>query len=257
MSKKVLAVMSVVPGNGAKFVASNLAYLFAEDVEEDEKIVLLDFDFNYPYLAKGIVDGESDERTIDDLFPLLTENLEENVQILKDLVVETNVLNVDLIKGTKYAGLTKFIQPEQIQWTIEAASKIYEKVIVVISPSVSNVGTLYSLMKAEQLVLVARQNHSNVEQVYDVMRIVRQYSTLNEPVKVVYNYDSTVLDIDFSEAFERSLVPVEVVGVLSFDAAAIDNNDLIERKRSFFQSKSVNRRNFSEIYESLLEGEGE
>ncbi|MBG9693066.1 hypothetical protein ABD91_20115 [Lysinibacillus sphaericus] len=257
MSKKVLAVMSVIPGNGAKFAATNLAKLFAEDVEDDEKVLLIDFDFDYPYLGGGIIDGDDSERTVDDIFPLLTEVLEENVRILKDLVVETNISNVDLIKGTKYAGLTKFIQPEQIQWTIEAAREIYEKVIIVISPSASNVGTLYTLMKAEQIVLVARQNHSNVEHMYDVMRIIRQYSSLSESVKIVYNYDSSVLDIDFSEVFERSFVPVEVVGALSFDVTAVDNKDLIEQKRGFFQSKSVNQRNFNEVYEGLLEGEDE
>lgn len=251
---EIIAVMPVVTGNGAKYVTTRLAKEIAKNYDDEEqKVLLIDFDFENPYLAEELIDEEN-VTTIDDLFPLLTDDLKSNMALIEEYKMETMIESVDLLKGTQFAGLTKHLSPMQIRLTLEAAKAMYQHVVVVIAPSAGNVATIHTLIQCDKLVLIARQNRTNRGKLPSTIKMLRQYYTSDEFIRLIYNYDTAVNDVDMNEMIESSFLPIRVVTALVFDEKSVDDKDLI-KETGFFQAKPLNNKAIIKLFEDLIEEE--
>lgn len=254
MKENFIVIMPAVVGNGAKYTATRLAKEIHRNFEDEEnRVLLLDFNFDYPYLAKELIE-EGEHPTVDDVFPLLTESLEENKKLLKEFVIETMIDGVDLLKGTNFAGIKNHLSPEQIQYTIDAAKDSYEYVVAVVAPTTNNLATIYSLINADKLILVLRQNHANYGHLPMTIKLLRQYYTKSEQIRLVYNYDSAFSEVDVNELLENSFLPIRAVTTLVYDEKSVDDRDLL-KETGLFQSKPLNAKAISKIHDDLIEEE--
>ncbi|MBP1308695.1 MinD-like ATPase involved in chromosome partitioning or flagellar assembly [Paenibacillus sp. 1182] len=249
MSGKVYAIMSVVQGNGAKYVATNLAKSLRRNGKKEmfKKVLLIDFDFENPCLAYEFV-KEDDTHGIDNLLAHLNSS-GLNESVFSENVIRTS-LDVDVLRGTHFIGKVKRFSSLQIESILEVARKLYEVVIVVISPKANNAGTVYTLFEADQVILVLRNNHANLLKVDGVLRVVNQYHKTEHPTLVIYNMKNMLSKVDVNDKLKDSLLDLKVVGVLEYDDQSTDNLDL-QKKESIFAAKPINAKVFADIGQQL------
>lgn len=249
MSGKVYAVMSVVQGNGAKYVATNLAKsLKRKDKKESKSVLLVDFDFENPFLAYEFVKHDS-THGIDNLLPHIHES-GVSQEIFQENIIKTR-MDVDVLRGTNFIGKAKQFSKLHIESILEMARNLYDVVIVVVSPEANNAGTVYTLFHADQVILVLRNNHSNYLRVDAAIRIISQYHSAEHPILIVYNMQNTYSKADVNEKLKECSLELKVAGVLEYDEKSIDNIDL-DKKESVFTSKPINAKTFADIEKQLV-----
>ncbi|MFF2531486.1 AAA family ATPase [Brevibacillus sp. NPDC058079] len=249
MSGKVYAIMSVVQGNGAKYVATNLARAMKrKEKKENNKILLVDFDFENPYLAYDFVKQDK-THGIDNLLPHIHES-GISQEIFQENIIATRI-DVDVLRGTQFIGKYKQFSKFHIEAILDTARKLYDIVIVVVSPKVNNAGTVYTLFHADQVILVLRNNYSNYLRVDVAMRIVNQYAKGENPTLIVYNMQNVQSKAEVNEKLKEFPFELKVAGVLEYDERSIDNVDL-DKKESMFLSKRINAKTFAEIEKHLV-----
>jgi MinD-like ATPase involved in chromosome partitioning or flagellar assembly len=242
--------MSVVPGNGAKYVATNLAKsMKRKDKKERKKSVLLiDFDFENPCLAYEFVKHDN-THGIDNLLPHLNHSCVSE-EIFRENIIHTS-LDVDVLRGTHFIGKVKQFSKLHIEAILDVARKMYDAVIVVVSPKVNNAGTVYTLFHSDQVILVLRNNHSNYLKVESALRIVKQYHKAEHPTAIIYNMKNNLSKADVNDKLRDSSLELKVIGVLEYDEKSIDNLDL-DRKESFLGAKPINGKTFADIEKQLV-----
>lgn len=248
MSGKVYAIMSVVQGNGAKYIATNLAKsVKRKEKKENKRVLLVDFDFENPFLAYDLVKHDI-THGIDNILPHIHQS-GINEEIFKENIIETRI-EVDVLRGTNMNGNMKQFSKLHIESILTTARKLYDMIFVVISPKANNAGAIYTLFHADQIVLVLRNNNSTYLKVEKSLKMIEQYATNDNPVLAVYNQQNNHSKADVQEKLKESKIPLKIVGVVEYDERSIDNVDL-EKKESVFASKPVNAKVFSDIEKEL------
>lgn len=242
MQGKVLVVSSFVQGNGAKYVAVNLAFDLVKN-KSNNKVLLLDFDFDYPHLAERYIPSDT-MRGLDNLVTYVQGDKLTEDSFLQE-VIETKI-GVDVLKGTKYPGKGREFTVEQIKAILSIAKECYDYVIVVVGRKPDNAGTVVSCMMADHVLCVVRDNYSNVSQAKTILRGLHHY-TSNEHILIVYNYLEDQAESNLVEVLESE--SVHVVGALRYDPKSIDNQNL-EKKDSLF-NKSLNAKEFTKINQMI------
>lgn len=247
MAGKVYAVMSLVQGNGAKYVASNIAKTLRHaDKKADRRVLLVDFDFDNPYLAYDLVEHDT-IHGIDSLVPHIYEN-GVSEDIFKENTTDTRI-DVDVLKGTIFPGKAKQYSKRHIEGIIETARKIYDDIFIVISSKSNNAGTIYTLFNADEVILVVRNNYTNVMHFDRVIRVISQYRRNLNPIWTIYNFQNQYAKSDLSEKMKACPLDIEVIGVIENDDRSIDNIDLNKQEKMF--GGSSNKKNFAEIVKKL------
>lgn len=248
MEGKVYAVISTVPGNGGKYSAFHLAYQAKKMTNSGYgNVLLVDFDFNYPYLAHGLV-KEDEQHGFDSLFSLISPLEPLPREALHSQVTETKV-GIDVLKGTATAGSTEHIEMEHIEKIIDCAKSIYDVVIVSLRVSPTCPGMVQTLIMCDRLVLVARDNHTNAASMERTIRKVEPYYASDEPIGVLYNHYLSETDAKVNEAIARSGVRAEALGFIQFDPKTVDHADMMKKRRS---SRSLNGHAWPEIYTKMI-----
>lgn len=240
MSGKVLAVMSAIPGNGAKYVATNLAKAIRER-NKGLRVLLIDFDFDNPFLAYPYVQHDN-THGIDNLLPHIHNGLSE--EIFRENVISTK-LGVDVLRGTQFVGRVRMFAKNHVESILDVSRKLYDVVLVVIMSTVNNAGTVYTLLNADQLILVLRNNYANELKLDKVCGVISHYYASDKPVLVVYNFQNYYGKAEMNDKLQSLPVEVKVVGVLEYDERTIDNLDL-EKKL-----KNINAKTFHQIAKQL------
>lgn len=238
MAGKICVITSVVQGNGSKYIATNLATDLKRR-EKDSRILLVDFDFDNPFLATAFTEHD-DIHGIDELSNCITsEGVAENLFL--ENVVETK-LQVDVLKGTKFIEKNRMFTKQHIESILERAKDLYDFIYVVVNANSSNAGTIYSLLKADKVMMTLRNNHSNLNRLLKTLNLLKQYSATKE-FYAVYNYKNLTSKLNLNKKFEGE--PVQIAGVLEYDEKGIDNLNL-EKKDSAF-SRTINQKEFTKI----------
>lgn len=248
MTGSIISVISAVEGNGAKYTTIQLAKEARRVEDEETSILLIDFDFNAPYLAATLLEDEQEPKGVDTLLSVLsTTNLSE--ETLKEHVAKTN-FGVDLLKGTKFIGRTKHLKSEQIEKILEVAKKAYDLVFVVTAPEAARVDAVQSLLASNQVILVLRQNETNKGRLPKLKQLVEQYYMGESSVKIVYNYNSPHARAEVPEVVETFQIAVDSLGALVYDEKTVDN---LEKSGLF--SKSLNEKEIRSIYKQIRKEE--
>lgn len=247
MSGKVIAITSVVQGNGAKYLATNLGYELSKKFKNENKVLLIDFDFDNPCLAYEYVKND-DIHGIDNIVSSISSGgLTE--ELFKDNIISTPI-GVDVLRGTKFPEKFKSFTKDIIETILNYSKKLYDYIFVVITNKANNAGTVYTLFNADDLIVVARNNYSNMIRIEKIMKMLLQYYRQEKSIKMVYNFKNHNAKSDINS--KLSGVNIEVVGILDYDEKSIDNIDL-EKRMSVFGSKSINNKTFTKIINQLLQ----
>lgn len=242
MAGKICVIASVVQGNGSKYVATNLASEIMKR-EKNRRVLLVDFDFENPFLAHEFVKHD-EVHGVDNLANNITsEGIAD--ELFMENVISTK-LDVDVLRGTQFIEKGKMFSNQHIQVILEKAQKLYDFVYVVVNGKANNAGTIISLMKTDELVLVLRNNYSNLLKVERMMKLVEQYAP-SKKVKVVYNFKNLTSNLNINKKFEES--NAQILGVLEYEEKGIDNLNL-EKKDSVF-GRSPNIKVFTKMNKEI------
>jgi len=244
LSAIVTVLMSAVQGNGAKYVATNLA-TEVKRKENEKKVLLVDFDFENPFLAHAFIKHD-EVHGIDNLINNITDDGLSDELFLEDMI--QTKMGVDVLRGTRFIEKVKMFSKQHIQVILEKAKQHYHYVFIVVNAKANNAGTIVSLMEADKVLMVLRNNYANLLKVERVLKLIKQYSTV-ETVHVAFNFKNLNSKLDINEKFEN--YNVVVLEVLEYDEKSIDNLNL-EKKESVF-SKSMNSKAINKMTKLLFE----
>lgn len=243
---KLITVYPVVSGNGAKFVATNLANALKQE-HNDKKVALVDFDLKKPFLAHSITEFD-DVHGIDNLIDKIDGNMLSNDLFLENMIPMKN--NVDLLKGTKLLGKHKTFMGEHVIKIIEMLRDNYDYIVVAVAPEVDNAGTVHGLNEADEVVLVLRNNIANIKVLENAFMKIYQYKKENVPIMGIYNMFSSVTKIDFGRELKDH--GTDVIGIIEYDEASVDNQNLATgAMKSLFKSKNKNTEVFAKAVKQL------
>lgn len=247
MAGKICVITSAVQGNGSKYLATNLASTFTKK-HKTHKILLVDFDFDNPYLAHAFTQHD-EVHGIDNLANSITsEGITK--ELFEDNIISTK-LGFDVLRGTRYPDKSKMFTEQHVRVILDHARAIYDYIYVVINPKANNAGTIFSLMNADRILLVLRNNFSNLEKVDKALKVIRQYAPSKE-LLVLYNYKNLHATASINQKFEND--DAEILGVLAYEEKGIDNLNLMKRDSMF--GGSVNDKEFTKINMRLWKEKG-
>lgn len=242
---KIITVYPIVSGNGAKFIATNVAHYLKEE-NPASKVALVDFNLKQPFLAHALTTHD-EIHGIDNLIDKIDSNLLTNDLFAENMVQMKD--RVEVLKGTKMIGKHKVFTEHHMQAMIEYLRRLYDVVVIAVSPEVDNAGTVMALHETDEVVMVARNNIANEKNASRALSIINHYKKSSQPIKMVYNmYTSgTSVLADFVKTNN-----IQVIGLVEFDEEAIDNRNLNGAQTiKFFKQKSKNQEVFENIVKSL------
>lgn len=243
---KVITVYSIVQGDGAKFIATNLANSFKK-INSEMKVALLDFDFRYPFLASAIA-PQDEIHGVDNLLEKIDGQFLDEVLFKENMVHLKN--GVHLLKGTKLQNRHSFIDRNHIEKVLEFAKKIYDVTIVVATSDFDNSGSVYSAVASDEIILVGQPNYPTYLNMNNVVKRVNHYSRTHCRKWFLYNkfFESKHVDLNQS-IVENSLT---VLGVVPQMNDAIDNMDLKESALKGFLSGGRQPKNESNVFDEIV-----
>lgn len=243
---KIITVYPIMSGNGAKFIATNIANALKEEFA-DKKIALVDFNLKHPYLAHSL--SEFDEiHGLDNLIEKIDGNMLTHDLFLENMVHLKN--NVELLKGTKLIGKYKRFTTEQITRIITYLEDIYDYVVIAVAPEADNAGTVHALNKADEIVMVMRNNVGNLKTFDLAFGLINNYKNKNSNIKAMYNMFVSSSKVDLGNLVRN--YGIEVIGIVDYDEFAYDNMNLVNGSgKAFFRSKNKNQDTFSKAVKSL------
>lgn len=244
MNGKIIVLTSVIQGNGAKYVATNLAFETQKKFQ-DNKVLLIDFDFENPYLAYEYVKNDKIHGIDNIINNISGEGLTQ--ELFEENIVHTSI-KLDVLKGTNFPDKLKMFTKEAIEVILKYSKEIYDYIFVVVGNKPNNAGTIYSLFSADFVILVTKNNYSNMLKIERLVKMASQYLPGTQPIMIVYNYKN----INTKAVINSTLVGsnINVAGVLEYDEKSIDNIDL-EKRMFMFGSKGINYREFLQIIDCI------
>lgn len=241
---KVIVGCSAVQGNGCKYILTNLAH-YCKLANTERKVALVDFDFMIPTLAEAISNDDK-IHGIDNLIDkidsgFLTHDLfEENMVELKD--------GVKLLKGTQLIRNNTIFNRKHIETIIENLRALYDYVFISVSSEHSNAGFVYSMFEADEVLLICRNNASNLKMLNNSLAMINHYKHSERKINVLYNMYNENSNVDLATMLSKHS-NIKVVGFIKYDEGTIDNIDL-KNGLTFKMFKGKNKNN--EIYENIL-----
>lgn len=212
-------VYPVVNGNGANYIAMNLAYA-AREIHEHAKIAVVDFDFSNPYLGIGMHDDRI--HGIDNLIDKLNgdfldvELFEENMITLKE--------DIKLLRGTQMGRFYNMVRQEHLEAIIALLKQRYDYIFIAANADATDGGTSMALFHADNIVVLGRYNYKNY---FMAQKTVQNLDALSgsAQVGVLYNLFNGQNSLDFSEHFSEWTV----FGTVPYLPDTIDNGNLTGR----------------------------
>lgn len=241
MQSKVIGITSVVPQNGAKYTAINLGYFLKKRYKKSE-VLILDFDFKFPIATFEELD--TIELNID---KLASSSVSLTCKTLKEYVV-TLKLGIDILKGSSLSS-PSFFKEEFLSALINVAKETYDYVLIVFSSTEVDSGTVVTLLNANQVSVVVKNNKINELMAIRATRNIRLFFPDTYPVYAVFNMKN-----HYSKKNAINLVQkenVKIKGVLEYQPHTIDTQNL--QQKSNFRRKSANDKFFKKWAKEIKE----
>lgn len=246
MKGKLFAITSIAQNSGAKYFVTNLAhYIKKRDKRDEINVLIIDFDFNNPYLAHNYVKHDK-VHGVDNLLNTINSG-GLNDELFLDNVIETS-LKFDVLKGTSLPEKKRMFTKEAIETILDKAVNIYDYVFAVIGNNPSDAGMVYTLMHAEEVFVVVRDNVTNTENAPKILAGIKSYYSASNPLMIIHNYRNTHSTSEFNSVLKDG--EIYVAGSLIYDEKSIDNINL--EKDKGFLSKSPNENEFMKIIKGKI-----
>lgn len=244
---KFITITSLLTGNGAKFVGTNLAHTLKAN-NKDSKVALIDFDFDSPFLAKELLKGNmgSFSKGIDNIYAKLHSGTLSQ-ELFLDNMIEIN--GVDILQGTSKIGSGKIYSHKDVEEVLDIIKKEYDYAVIVTGNNFTYASTILSLFRSHELFLVIRENISNEVAFSQQIETIKSYLNDDKKISVIYNYVTSNIHVEELGNYIKDS-NFSVIGQLEFESGSIDNVDLIG-KRKIFSGKNKNAETFNSICKNL------
>jgi len=242
MSGKIYNIISLVPQNGAKYVAMNLGYFTKK--RKKGKILLVDMDFENPTLGYSYT--QDSPYSIDNLMPIKDDLKKAN---LINNITQTK-LGVDILKGSfMYSG--NYIPPELTATILNLAKEEYDYIFVVTQSNLENANNVIALLNNDKVILVLRNNYSNALKITRFLENIKRFLKTEQAVNIIMNYVSYNNVLNISETIKNiGNANVNYLGILYYDTKSTDNKNLGEKNS--FKRHSINDKTFKYICKKIL-----
>lgn len=240
----IIATYPSIQGNGSKYTATNIAHQI-KTTQPELKVCLLDFDFKVPYLA-GYLAGYDKEHSIDNLIEKIDggffseDSMRDNTIQLKN--------GVDLLKGTQLKHFEFFIKQEHVRQILKQAQKMYDVVIVALSSGNDSISIPITLLAADHVLLIGRNDYSNYLSLKDQIKFVQNYAKDNKSIKLIFNMFESDSDLDFHPILVETGVPL--VAWVRFMSETTNNKHI---EGSKLLNKFIKQKREDTPYDSLVE----
>ncbi|MFI3211571.1 MAG: AAA family ATPase [Peptostreptococcaceae bacterium] len=215
---KIIACMPIVIGNGCKYTTINLAH-YKKSLNQDDKVLLIDFDLENPYLGEKL--SLSDKvHTIDNLVEKINADLMNESVFNENLVKLKN--EVMLLKGTRAKRISS-IKENHINEILEIAKNNFDYIFVSLSNKNSS-AVSSTLFHADEVVLVSKNNYSNLNKFDSVVKIINHYKKEDTKINLVVNHFTNMSDVSFAKYLESE--KIENTAMILYNEQTIDNLDL-------------------------------
>lgn len=236
--KMITTVISNVTGNGAKFVATNLACVYKKK-NPNKKIILIDFDQDNPTLGQ-VFYKESRNNSFNIIMQNLFDLKVEQDVLIKNIYKCSNGIDLLMGKEITQIDLTNNIEDGIYYKFFELIKSVYDEVIIVVNKNTNNKLNMFTLRYSEKTIIVTRNNNSNKLNIENTINIIKSYS--NSKIHYIDN-----MFIKKSET-NVSLNGCKYLGKIYYKTNQIDNKNLQKNKINTFNS---NYRTFSKAINIL------
>lgn len=242
MKGKVFCVMPLIPQNGAKYITCNLAY-FTQKQFKNKKVLMIDFDLENPVLGYHFI--EDHFRGLEGLVPHAY-NL--NLEVFKANINKTSI-GVELLKGSSLINTLDNNLEKFIAQIINMAKQLYDYIYIVVNNKVNSSISAMSLLNADRVVLVVRNNYANMLKINKTINQTRLFFRRKEPICIIYNYGVNHC-INVSNGIKDK--NVKVLGIVNYVPKTVENINL--ENKFFLKKRTANDRLFKEIVRDFAKG---
>src|SRR5690625_158701 len=217
---KMIVCYPSLPGNGSKYTAVNLADQIKK-MDSGARVGLLDLDLKSPYVA-GYLSEHDQTHTIDNLIERIDGDFLDEEAVEDNLVELKN--GVELLKGTKLKDSHHFIKQEHIRQIIQLFKRMFDVIVVATSHGGDAISTTVSMLSADHVVVVAKNDFSNFKSLQRELAFVKYYINDEESVSLVFNMFDEQSDLDFQTILSDEKVPL--LAWVPFDTSTINNKNI-------------------------------
>jgi MinD-like ATPase involved in chromosome partitioning or flagellar assembly len=204
--------------------------------KEKNKILLIDFDIDCPTLGMSLYDQSKKNDSKEPKIGI--DNVVEkiNLNILNQDVFLDSCVNITagiktktplyILKGTNEIGRYKSFTKEVIEEIISYAKKSFDYVFIVASNRNNNAGLIFSLSQSDEVIILAKNNYSNIENFEKTINLFNQYKGRLSKISILYNYGSNPKCDIGNKALEYE---ISSLGILEYNEKDVDNLNLIQK----------------------------
>lgn len=217
---RLLVTYPVLQGNGSKYTATNIAHALKVN-DSDVSVALVDLDFKSPFLA-GYLSGHDNIHTIDNLIERIDGGFLDEEAVENNMVELKN--GVHLLKGTKLKNTYYFIKQEHIRQILIMLKKMYDFVIVAVSNGNDSLSTTVTMLSADHVLLVSKNDYSNFSALENEIEFVQNYAIHEDNIKLIFNMYDPTSDLDFEHILSSKGVPL--ISWVPYNIETVNNKNI-------------------------------
>jgi len=219
---KVITCVSIMPGNGAKYVATMMAHELVKKYPK-KKVALVDFDLTNPYMFASQTANDK-VHGIDNLLDKISAEVMNNSLFMANMIEVPG--SFSLLKGTRKAGRESMVTRLHISKIVEFLRHNYDYIVMAVPSDSDNAATNYGLFHSDKIVTIVRPNYPNLLNIEDRLKKYRVLrNSENVTLYMMYNMRSEKDDIEpYGKYIEDyDLYPL---GYLTYEPATVDNKNI-------------------------------
>lgn len=241
----ITTVLSNVIGNGAKFVATNLA-VACKIVYGEKKVLLVDFDLENPTLGKVFYAGNRNNS-----FNVMLNELLQHNNISEEILKEnlySSLNGIDILIGRNIDEIDYYndISEDLYKKLFLKLSSMYDYIFVVINKEPNNKIMLTTLLNSNNTIVVGKNTFSNELALNRTFDIVSNYTNNANQYYITNMYEKEKMDL--SRKIKNK--GITFLGNLRYEYSSIDNKNL---KGKFYNKFNSNNRLFIKTIKMLGE----
>ncbi|MEG1299897.1 MAG: AAA family ATPase [Erysipelotrichaceae bacterium] len=230
---RIIACISTVTGNGAKYTAVNLAHELHKKNPKSQ-IALVDFDFFNPYLF-ALQTLNDTFHGVDNLIDKISSNT-LNEKLFKENMIKVDGL-FDVLKGTKKVGRENIFLHEHIQQIMEYLKNLYDYVVMVVPPKANNAATIYGLNAADDIIMIVRPNYANAVNFEATVELTSSHRKSKDvTLNLMYNMRTQKDDLTpYVKVMDK--YDIRILGGMLYEEKSVDNQNISANAFSELASK--------------------